>query len=119
MTARTALLATVLVLSLALTGCDGSGGKILTVDRAKDATGSVSVKGFLVAPEGKPVRLCSGVLESYPPQCGEPSIVVEELDLATVDGLTKTNDPSLAQVTWSERDITVSGTLDGDVLTVD
>lgn len=118
MKVRATLLPTALVLLLTLAGCDGAGSDILTVDQAKSATGSATVTGFLVAPDGQTVRLCSGVLESYPPQCGEPSIVVEGLDLATVDGLTKTNDPSLAQVTWSERDITVSGTLDAGVLTV-
>ena len=60
------------------------------------------------------MRLCSALLESYPPQCGEPSLVVEGLDLATVAGLTSTNDPSLAQVTWSDmRDLRAGELVDG------
>ena len=60
------------------------------------------VKGTIVAPAGEAIRLCSALLESDPPQCGGSSLVVEGLDLSTVEGLTETNDPSLAQVQWSE-----------------
>ena len=33
-------------------------------------------------------RLCGAILESYPPQCGEPSVELVGLDLAAVDGVT-------------------------------
>jgi hypothetical protein len=34
------------------------------------------VSGVLVERDGK-LRLCSAILESHPPQCGEPSLAIE------------------------------------------
>jgi hypothetical protein len=92
----------------------------LSIDEAIASTlpGPLTVKGFLVAPEGEPVRLCSLLAESYPPQCGGSSLVVEGLDLATVEGLTSTNDPELAQVTWSQSEVSLPGDVEDGVLTV-
>jgi hypothetical protein len=116
-----ALLALV-ALTAACGGGDDPGGSStepLSVEQAlaDSGNGPATVSGFLVAPDGEPVRLCSALLESYPPQCGEPSLVVEGLDLTTVAGLTSTNDPSLAQVTWSDTAISVPGELSSGVLT--
>ncbi len=92
----------------------------LSIQEAIDSTleGPLMVKGYLVAPEGGPVRLCSALLESYPPQCGEPSLVVEGLDLATVEGLAQTSEPDLAQVTWSDAEISILGDVEDGVITV-
>jgi hypothetical protein len=76
------------------------------------------VEGFILAPEGQPVQLCSAMLESYPPQCGGSSLVVEGLDLESVEDLTSTEDPSLAQVTWSETEVSVLGDIENGVITV-
>jgi len=91
-----------------------------TIEQAIASTlqGPLMVKGYLVAPEGGPVRLCSALLESYPPQCGEPSLVVEGLDLATVEGLAQTSEPDLAQVTWSDAEISILGDVEDGVITV-
>lgn len=43
--------------------------------------GPLQVQGFLIERAGE-LRLCSAILESYPPQCGEPSLRVEGGDLA-------------------------------------
>ena len=131
--AHPALLAVVLALAAAACGGGSSGdaapapsagspipGGGLTIEEAIASTleGPLMVKGYLVAPEGGPVRLCSALLESYPPQCGEPSLVVEGLDLATVEGLTSTSEPDLAQVTWSDAEISILGDVEDGVITV-
>ena len=85
---------------LALTGCGGSSetaaprpepkpppsagapipGGGLTVQAAIDSEldGPLMVKGYLLERGGE-LRLCSAILESYPPQCGDPSLRVEGL----------------------------------------
>jgi hypothetical protein len=95
-------------------------GKPLSVAEAlKAAPGDVvRVHGGLIAPDGGQARLCSAILESYPPQCGGPSLVVHGLDLSSLTGLSHTSDPSLAQVTWSDREIVLTGTVRDGVLTV-
>ena len=92
----------------------------LSIDEAIASTlgGPLMVKGFIVAPEGEPVQLCSALLESYPPQCGGSSLVVENLDLEVLEGLTSTDDPSLAQVTWSAAEVSVLGDVADGVITV-
>jgi hypothetical protein len=92
----------------------------LSIAEAIDSTleGPLMVKGHIVAPEGEPIRLCSALLESYPPQCGEPSLVVEGLDLATVDGLTSTDNSAVAQVSWSDAVVSLLGTVEEGVMTV-
>ena len=41
-----------------------------------DLEGPLLVRGVLVERDGE-LRLCSAILESYPPQCGEPSLAIE------------------------------------------
>lgn len=59
----------------------------LTVAEAKgsDVEGPLAVAGNLVERDGA-VRLCSAVLESSPPQCGEPSLRLEGFDRAFTPG---------------------------------
>jgi hypothetical protein len=99
-------------------GPSGSSAEPLSIGQALAGSrnGRVTVSGFLIAPDGQPVRLCSALLESYPPQCGEPALVVEGLDLTSLDGLTKTDDPSLAQVTWSDMPVSIPGEIVDGVL---
>jgi hypothetical protein len=83
-----------------------------TVEEARAAGGRQLVRGSLVAREGE-ARLCGVLLESFPPQCGEPSLRLEGLDVHALDGLT-----SAEGVTWSERELSIHGEVDGDVLRV-
>lgn len=94
-------------------GTPGPGGG-LTVREAleTDADGPLMVRGTLIA-EGDDVRLCYAVAESYPPQCGRPWLRVEGLDLATVDGLQEAEN-----VRWTEREVSLLGDVEGDVLRV-
>ena len=135
---RLYLLLPILALTLGLSGaaCGGGNGEGgvggsapsagapipgggLSIEEAIASTleGPLMVKGYIIAPEGGPVLLCSALLESYPPQCGGPSLVVEGLDLSTVEGLTETGDPSLAQVTWSDAEVSLLGDVRDGVIT--
>ncbi len=51
------------------------------VDRSPD--GVVTVNGFLIVDESGP-RLCAAILESFPPQCGEPALFLVDLDVGSV-----------------------------------
>ena len=71
---------------------------VLTVEQlvARSADSSISVQGFLIDQDGV-TRLCAAVMESYPPQCGEPAVELVSLDLGEVAG-TQTDQG----VTWKE-----------------
>ena len=75
-------------------------------------TGPLLVNGQLHVENGR-VRLCEVLAESFPPQCAGRFLVVEGLDLTTIDGLT-----SEGSVTWSDQTVQVLGTVEGGVLTV-
>jgi hypothetical protein len=107
-----------LALALAVVGCGGEEGP-LTPEQARDAAGEVTVEGALIAIEGEPVRLCSAILESYPPQCGEPSVEVRGLDLDSLDGLSSTRpEDEVTPARWSDRPIRVAGMIEDGVLVV-
>ena len=66
----------------------------------------VTVAGALfVDPDGT-VRLCDAIAESFPPQCGGDSIVVQGLDLDAVAGLQTEGD-----VSWAEG-VTLFGSVE-------
>jgi hypothetical protein len=118
---RILLLLPVLAVALAAAACGGSDeasappadtgaappaagtpipGGGLTVEEAiaSDLEGPLMVAGALFAVEGEPVKLCSAIAESYPPQCGGASLVVEGLDLASVGELL-----TEGGVSWAEH----------------
>ncbi|MEO1061849.1 MAG: hypothetical protein AAFZ07_10555 [Actinomycetota bacterium] len=84
----------VLVAVLALAACGDDDGPatapsgVLTVEGALDLSGSsvVDVAGFLHIDDRGP-KLCSAILESFPPQCGEPAIFLVDFDPGTVPDL--------------------------------
>ena len=107
--ARWRLLLTVLVVgSLVLVACGDddastddeppSDATILSVDQlvARSADTPIGVQGFLLDRDGV-TRLCAVIMESFPPQCGEPAVELVGLDLAQVAG-TQTEQG----VTWKE-----------------
>jgi hypothetical protein len=93
-------------LAVAIAGCNSSSdeptasdaGGPITVDQllARSADMPVAVRGLLHSDQGV-ARLCAAILESYPPQCGEPSVELVGLNLAAVDATT-----TAAGVTWKE-----------------
>jgi hypothetical protein len=90
------------------------GNSAITVKQALTANPDepVLVRGALIV-SGGTTHLCYAILESYPPQCGGPSLVVRGLDLDTVGELTSAN-----EVTWSDREIRLRGTVADGTLTV-
>jgi len=60
------------------------------------------------------VRLCEVLFESFPPQCGGASIEIRGLDLTTVNGLQVEQN-----VSWTDREVTLTGVLESGVLTVE
>lgn len=61
---------------------------------------SVRISGFLLI-DGTSARLCAVSLDSYPPQCGGSSVrLAGEVPRATLELLSRTTDPQLAQQTW-------------------
>jgi hypothetical protein len=58
------------------------------------------VRGYLIERDGE-LRLCDAILESSPPQCGEPSLRVE-------------GEPAAA----SEQRVSLLGEVEGETITV-
>jgi hypothetical protein len=112
------VLLALLTVSLAACGSGldsaGPGNAAITVKQALTAKPSepVRVRGALIV-SGGTARLCYAILESYPPQCGGPSLVVGGLELDTVGELT-----SASGVTWSDREVKLRGTVNDGTLTV-
>lgn len=100
-------------------GCGGgestaSPDRVLTVEEALrvDADGPIRVRGTLIAGiEG--VRLCSAILESYPPQCGQPALRVRGLDVLGFANMEEDRG-----ISWSRREVTLVGTVDDGTLSV-
>jgi hypothetical protein len=70
------------------------------------------VNGTLLA-LGNDVRLCYALAESFPPQCGGPSLHVEGLELTSVPDLT-TND----NVSWTDYVLQLRGVVEDETITV-
>jgi len=78
---------------------------------AKDGQ-PVHVTGFVLITDQ--ARLCSVVLESYPPQCGGATVnLTGEFPADVVAALDKTTEPGLAPATWGWVDVTGTFTLAG------
>lgn len=77
-----------------------SGGLSVSEAKASDLEGPLMVRGYVI--EG---RLCEAILESDPPQCGEPSLRLEG-DVSQVEDA----DP--------QEQVSVLGDVDGDVITL-
>jgi len=108
------------LMTVTLPACGGGpdstvpGNSALTVKQALGAkpSGPVRVRGALIV-SGGTARLCYAILESYPPHCGGPSLVVRGLDLDTIGELT-----SASGVMWSDREVRLRGTVADGTLTV-
>ncbi len=87
--------------------------------RASHGRAEVVVEGGLVAMEGGPVRLCSALLESYPPQCGLPALELRGFNLDALELETSAGDSSVSPARWSDRPVRVRGTVQDGVLTVE
>jgi hypothetical protein len=92
----------------------------MTIAEALEAPAGtpVVVEGFVVAADGSPAHLCSSLAESYPPQCGGPSLVVEGLDLESVEGLRRAEEPEYAHTAWTDSPVALTGEVSDGVLRV-
>jgi hypothetical protein len=112
----------ILPLSLmALTGCGASSGapqsdhcdegRLYSVAEAveKRPASVVRVEGYIVSRAGE-TRLCSALLESHPPQCGNPSLPLPGPP-PHGDGVESAQD-----VTWTEEEHHILGSLRKDTL---
>lgn len=91
---------------------DGPAVPMLTITDAADATGQVTVTGFLVDVAGES-RLCEALAESFPPQCGGASVTLTSLDQIDPDELKTEGD-----VTWTDYQVTVFGEMVDGTLVV-
>jgi hypothetical protein len=68
-------------------------GDPITVEQlvARSSDSPITVRGLLLSTGGE-TRLCAAILESFPPQCGEPSVVLVDIDPASVDGIEEAGD---------------------------
>lgn len=65
-----------------------SGAPLLTVEEAQGRTGLASVQGFFWArPADDEYRLCAVALESFPPQCGSPAIILDQVNVTELAGV--------------------------------
>jgi hypothetical protein len=80
---------------------------------ASDLDEPLLVNGFIVATSAD-VRLCELLAESFPPQCGGAYLVIEGLDLTSVDGLEEASG-----VRWTNGFAPILGSVEGSTLTVD
>jgi hypothetical protein len=104
-------------LLLLCAACEGpaDAGGAMYVDEAvaNQASGEVRLRGYVIGREGGPTRLCEEMLESFPPQCGGASVLVEGLDPESIGELSRQE-----QVFWTSREIELEGVLDSGVLRV-
>ncbi len=107
-----------------LTGCGSDGDEPTTSDAsgpitveqllARSLDTPVAVRGLLHVDQGV-ARLCAAILESYPPQCGEPSVELVGLLPSAVEGTT-----TAEGVTWREGAVVnLARTADGRFTVVD
>lgn len=91
----------------------------VSVEQALGLEGkTLAVEGFLLSEEGE-TRLCSAVLESYPPQCGGDFLTVEGAEAEDFVGLTGSPTSVGREVKWSELPRTVVGVKNGNTLKVE
>ena len=72
------------------------------------ASGSETASGFIFI-DSTGSHICDVMLESYPPQCGEPSVKLLDLIPGSVVALQSSGDAALADVSWIDYTATVAG----------
>lgn len=87
-----------------------NGGLTVAEALGTNAAGVLAVKGFVVS-TGDEVRLCDALAESYPPQCGGDSVLLDSLDAIDPDSLT-----TEGAVSWTDTQQTVFGQLTDGIL---
>ncbi len=92
-------------------GMTVDGGLTVSQALASDAAGIIAVQGFLFD-DGSGARLCEVLMESFPPQCGQPSLPVSNYEEA-VDVPIQSNQG----VSWTDSAVTFFGEIiDGELI---
>ena len=78
----------------------------------------IRVKGYLLATDAG-ARMCSLLLESYPPQCGGGVDVTGAIPGDVAAGLDKTTEPGVAQAMWGWVEVVGSLDASGGAPTID
>lgn len=88
-------------------------GPGITVDDALtgDQIGPILVNGFVLIKDGE-ARLCDALAESFPPQCGGPSLILDGFDPGEV---TLTEEQG---VQWTDDVVQIVGVRNGDTLEI-
>ena len=94
----TRLVAPVAVIVALITACGGDSGSKIE-----------SASGFMFI-DPTESHLCESMLESYPPQCGEPSVQLFDLEPESVVALMSPADQPVAPFFWTEYVLGVEGT---------
>lgn len=92
-------------------GAPADGGLSIADAKASDLEGPLMVGGYIVA-EDQVVRLCDTLMESFPPQCGGESLLVEGLDLDAYETRSE------GGVRWTDAPVPVLGDVEGETLRV-
>ena len=89
------------------------GAPLFTPEEAQNKSGVASVQGFFWARPGDgQYRLCSTSLESFPPQCGEPAIDLDMVDVTQLAGVDFNQN-----IFWADE-VRISGLLRGNRMEV-
>ncbi len=105
------------------TGSDVAAPPVPLPDDSADVIGAPieAVEGFFFSgPDG--MFLCEVLMESFPPQCGNPVAEVVGLDLSQINNFVDLEDGALVTeqgITWSESYVTLFGELIDGQLNVD
>ena len=121
------LLPVMLVMLAVACGSDDSGGtkagdgaELTEIGQALNATNGseVTVGGFLIVDTDGNSRLCSVLLESFPPQCGGDRIDLPGFEVSSVPNTKSVqfSEGGIRTVIWSDGPISVKGIREADGL---
>jgi hypothetical protein len=72
-----------------------------------------NVEGFVVG-DGTRVRLCTALAESFPPQCGQPSLALAGIATAQPETLLPNQLTNDEQIQWTEDTVVLAGVVIGN-----
>jgi hypothetical protein len=98
-------------------GDDDTAAEPVSIADALDAEGKVIVTGYLFVLDDGTAVLAELIAESFPPQPGGDTVVVEGLDLGALDLEEAPEGSELATTRWLSEPITLTGSMESGVLT--
>ena len=114
---RTVVFVALVATLFAACGNDDTAAEPVSIVDAIDSEGDVVVSGYLFVLEDGRVVLAELIAESFPPQPGGTTIIVEGLNLDAIDLEQAPEGSELATTRWSSEPITLTGSVVSGVLT--